>query len=66
MMIQLKNRFGDINKDKRFLVGIDRSKARIFDSSNKLVIPQKNESIKNIENKFSSKFDYKNTNKLDF
>lgn len=31
MMKQLKNRWGDINKHKRFVVGIDRSKMRLFD-----------------------------------
>lgn len=31
MMKQLKNRWGDINKHKRFVVGIDRSKMKMFD-----------------------------------
>ena len=28
---QLKNRYNDVNKDKRFLIGIDRSKMKLFD-----------------------------------
>lgn len=28
---QLKNRYGDLNKNKRFVVGIDRSKMKLFD-----------------------------------
>jgi hypothetical protein len=31
MIKQLKNRFGDINYYKRFVVGIDRSKMRLYD-----------------------------------
>jgi hypothetical protein len=31
MFIQLKNRYNDINFHKRFVVGIDRSKMRLFD-----------------------------------
>lgn len=30
MFKQLKNRFGDINKNKRFVVGIDRQKMRLY------------------------------------
>jgi len=33
MVKQLKNRYNDPNRDKRFLVGIDRSKMRIFDTT---------------------------------
>jgi replicative DNA helicase len=31
MVKQLKNRYNDPNKDKRFLIGVDRSKMRLFD-----------------------------------
>ena len=31
MVKQLKNRYNDLNKNKRFLVGIDRSKMRLYD-----------------------------------
>jgi len=31
MVKQLKNRYNDINMNKRFVVGIDRSKMRLFD-----------------------------------
>ena len=31
MIKQLKNRYNDPNKNKRFLVGIDRSKMRLYD-----------------------------------
>lgn len=31
LMIQLKNRFGDVNTNTRFTVGIDRPKMRLFD-----------------------------------
>ena len=31
MVKQLKNRYNDPNRDKRFVVGIDRSKMRLFD-----------------------------------
>ena len=31
MVKQLKNRWGDVNTLKRFVVGIDRSKMRLFD-----------------------------------
>jgi hypothetical protein len=31
MVKQLKNRYNDPNKNKRFLVGIDRSKMRLYD-----------------------------------
>lgn len=34
MIKQLKNRYNDPNKNKRFIVGIDRSKMRIFDADN--------------------------------
>jgi replicative DNA helicase len=34
MVKQLKNRYNDPNKNKRFLVGIDRSKMRLYDVSN--------------------------------
>lgn len=30
MMKQLKNRFGDINKHKRFVIGLDRSKMKLY------------------------------------
>ena len=32
MVKQLKNRYNDPNKNKRFVVGIDRSKMRLFDA----------------------------------
>jgi hypothetical protein len=31
MVKQLKNRYNDINVNKRFMVGVDRSKMRLFD-----------------------------------
>jgi hypothetical protein len=31
MVKQLKNRYNDPNKNKRFVVGIDRSKMRLYD-----------------------------------
>jgi replicative DNA helicase len=31
MVKQLKNRYNDPNKDKRFLIGVDRGKMRLFD-----------------------------------
>ena len=31
---QLKNRYNDINNHKRFVVGIDRSKMRLYDAEN--------------------------------
>jgi hypothetical protein len=31
MVQQLKNRYNDPNKNKRFLVGIDRSKMRLYE-----------------------------------
>ena len=34
MVKQLKNRWGDVNKYKRFVVGIDRSKMRLFNVEN--------------------------------
>ncbi len=34
MVKQLKNRYNDPNRDKRFVVGIDRSKMRLFDVDN--------------------------------
>jgi replicative DNA helicase len=34
MIKQLKNRYNDPNKNKRFIVGIDRSKMRLFDADN--------------------------------
>ena len=34
MIKQLKNRWGDINRHKRFVVGIDRSKMRLFNVEN--------------------------------
>src|SRR6056300_834559 len=34
MVKQLKNRYNDPNKNKRFLVGIDRSKMRLYDVEN--------------------------------
>jgi hypothetical protein len=34
MIKQLKNRYNDPNKNKRFIVGIDRSKMRLFDVDN--------------------------------
>lgn len=35
MFKQLKNRFGDINKPRRFVAGIDRSKMKLYDVDNK-------------------------------
>lgn len=32
MVKQLKNRYNDLTKDKRFVVGVDRSKMRLFDA----------------------------------
>jgi len=32
MVKQLKNRYNDPNVNKRFLVGVDRSKMKLFDS----------------------------------
>lgn len=34
MVKQLKNRFGDINTNKRFVVGVDRSRMRFYDVEN--------------------------------
>lgn len=34
MIKQLKNRFNDVTKNKKFLVGVDRSKMRLFDIGN--------------------------------
>ena len=34
MVKQLKNRYNDPNRDKRFVIGIDRSKMRLFDVDN--------------------------------
>jgi len=34
MIKQLKNRYNDVTKNKKFLVGIDRSKMRIYDIGN--------------------------------
>jgi hypothetical protein len=34
MVKQLKNRYNDPNKNKRFVVGIDRSKMRLYDVDN--------------------------------
>jgi len=31
MVKQLKNRYNDPNKDKRFLIGVDKSKMRLYD-----------------------------------
>jgi hypothetical protein len=31
MIKQLKNRYGDLNKYTRFMLGIDRSKMRLYD-----------------------------------
>ena len=31
MVKQLKNRYNDPNKDKRFLIGVNRSKMKLFD-----------------------------------
>lgn len=31
MVKQLKNRFNDLTKNKRFLIGIDRSKMKLYD-----------------------------------
>jgi hypothetical protein len=33
MIKQLKNRYNDLNKPKRFVVGIDKTKMRLFDVS---------------------------------
>lgn len=34
MIKQLKNRYNDVTKDRRFLIGIDRSKMRLYDVAN--------------------------------
>jgi len=31
MVIQLKNRYNDVNKDKRFVIGIERAKMKLYD-----------------------------------
>jgi len=36
MVKQLKNRYRDVAKDKKFLVGVDKSKMRLFDISDKV------------------------------
>jgi len=35
MVKQLKNRYNDIIKNKRFVIGVDRSKMKLFDVENK-------------------------------
>ena len=34
MVKQLKNRYNDPNRDKRFVIGVDRSKMRLYDVDN--------------------------------
>ena len=31
MVKQLKNRYGDVSKNKKFAIGVDRSKMRLYD-----------------------------------
>jgi len=37
MVIQLKNRYRDFNKNKRFCLGVDKSKMKLFDVDNTIV-----------------------------
>jgi hypothetical protein len=65
MVKQLKNRFGDPNHFKRFVVGIDRAKMRLFDAeptAQQGIVDagQDDEPINtfgNRERKFNSKFE---------
>lgn len=41
MMKQLKNRYGDISSNSKFLLGIDRSKMRVYDSDETIQSPSK-------------------------
>jgi hypothetical protein len=34
MVKQLKNRYNDVNYKKRFVIGIDKSRMRLFDADN--------------------------------
>ena len=63
LMIQLKNRFGDANKDNKFLVGINRAQSTIYDISKE--IKQIKEEPKQKIDRPTTKFDFKNKN-LDF
>jgi hypothetical protein len=44
MVKQLKNRYNDWTQNKRFVVGIDRSKMKLFDATNQGVISDSGQS----------------------
>jgi len=37
---QLKNRYGDVSTNRRFVMGIDRSKMRLYDVEDQSIITQ--------------------------
>jgi hypothetical protein len=47
MFKQLKNRYNDVGKNKRFTVGIDRAKMRLYDIED----PLANITVENIQSK---------------
>ena len=56
---QLKNRYNDINNHKRFVVGIDRAKMRLYDAENSaqndIVEEVSTSSYKNLQNEGKKK-----------
>lgn len=65
MVKQLKNRYGDPNQYKKFVIGVDRSKMRLYDAEQSAQVDIVDSgqpdtpinSFGNRERKFSSKFD---------
>ena len=50
-MKQLKNRWGDLGKNRRFVVGINRAKMRIFDLEENAQSEIQNEAIANYKHR---------------
>lgn len=57
MIKQLKNRWGDLSYYRRFVVGIDRSKMKLYDLEESAQKSVANESAPKTEEKKKSKFD---------
>jgi len=69
MIKQLKNRWGDVGTNKRFVVGIDRSRMKLFDVDSSAQTLSDESAIKPSQNKFNSNvtsFSPKDKSKPDF
>lgn len=68
MIKQLKNRWGDVGTNKRFVVGIDRSRMKLFDVDSSAQTLSDESSIKPSQGKFNNvtSFSAKDKSKPDF